>query len=67
MAKKKEIGYEEARKSLDNLLYKIENEDIPIDQLTSMVDESMELLKICKSKLRGAEEKIDSSFQQLDK
>ncbi len=66
MAKKKEIGYEEARKSLDNLLYKIENEDIPIDQLSSMVDESMELLKICKSKLRGAEEKIDHSFQELD-
>ncbi len=67
MAKKKEIGYEEARKSLDELLYKIENEDIPVDQLTAMVDESMELLKICKAKLRGAEEKIDHSFHGLDK
>jgi exodeoxyribonuclease VII small subunit len=67
MAKKKEPGYEAARKSLDTLLHKIENEDIPIDQLSTIVDESMELLKICKSKLRGAEEKIDQSFQEIDK
>ena len=66
MAKKKEIGYEEALKSLEGLLDKIENKDVPIDKLSEMVDESMELLKICKTKLRGAEEKIDKSFQELD-
>lgn len=66
MAKKKEIGYEEALKSLEALLYKIENEDVPIDELSAMVDESMELLKICKSKLRGTEEKVEKSFHELD-
>ncbi|GAA5028852.1 hypothetical protein GCM10011506_13860 [Marivirga lumbricoides] len=66
MAKKKEIGYEEALKSLEALLYKIENDDIPMDKLSAMVDESMELLKICKAKLRGAEEKVEQSFHELD-
>ncbi|MBK6264885.1 exodeoxyribonuclease VII small subunit [Marivirga sp. S37H4] len=67
MAKKKEIGYEEALKSLESLLDDIENKDIPIDELSKMVDESMELLKICKAKLRGAEGKIEHAFQELDK
>lgn len=66
MAKKKEIGYEEALKQLESLLVKVENEDIPIDQLTKMVDESMELLKLCKAKLKGAEDKIEASFKALE-
>ncbi len=67
MAKKKEMGYEEALKSLESLLHNIENKDIAIDELTDMVDESTALLKICKTKLKGAEEKIDDSFLELDK
>ncbi len=66
MDKKKEVGYEEALHELEALLVKVESDDVSIDELSEMVQRSVELLKICKNQLRGIEEKIDGSFQSLD-
>lgn len=66
MAKKKELGYEESLHKLEEILNKVENEDIPIDQLTKLVSESMELLKNCKAMLRGTEQKVEKAFNDLE-
>lgn len=66
MAKKKTLGYEDALHKLEQIMGKVENEEIPVDQLTDLVNESMELLKICKAKLKGAENKIETSFKELE-
>lgn len=66
MAKKKQLGYEESLQKLEAILAKVEKDDIPIDQLTELVNESMDLLKNCKSMLKGAEKKVEDAFQDLE-
>ena len=66
MAKKKTLGYEESLSKLEEILNKVENEDIPIDQLTSLVNESMELLRSCRTMLKGAESKVDNAFNETE-
>ncbi|WKV11047.1 exodeoxyribonuclease VII small subunit [Marivirga harenae] len=66
MAKSKKLGYEESLQKLEDILKKVENEEIPIDQLTELVKESMNLLKNCKSMLKGAEKEVDIAFSDLE-
>ncbi|WP_296621165.1 exodeoxyribonuclease VII small subunit [Marivirga sp.] len=66
MAKKKELGYEESLHKLEEILNRVENEEIPIDQLTELVNESMGLLKNCKSKLKGAEKKVEDALNEME-
>jgi exodeoxyribonuclease VII small subunit len=66
MAKKKQLGYEESLLKLEEILNKVENEEIPIDQLTALVNESMDLLKNCKSKLKGTEKKVEEAFTDME-
>jgi len=66
MAKKKKLGYEESLHKLEEILNRVEHEEIPIDQLTELVNESMELLKNCKTMLKGAESKVESAFNEME-
>ena len=66
MAKKKQLGYEESLLKLEAILKRVENEEIPIDQLTELVNESMELLKNCKSMLKGTEKKVEDAFNEME-
>jgi exodeoxyribonuclease VII small subunit len=66
MAKKKQLGYEESLHKLEEILHKVENEEIPIDQLTELVNESMGLLKNCKAMLKGTEKKVEDAFNEME-
>lgn len=66
MAKSKKLGYEESLQKLEGILHKVENEEIPIDQLTALVNESMDLLKNCKSMLKGAEKRVEDAFNDME-
>jgi exodeoxyribonuclease VII small subunit len=66
MAKSKKLGYEESLLKLEEILNRVENEEIPIDQLTELVNESMELLKNCKAMLKGAEKKVEDAFNEME-
>ncbi|MGJ3235511.1 exodeoxyribonuclease VII small subunit [Marivirga sp.] len=66
MAKSKKLGYEESLQKLEGILQKVENEEIPIDQLTELVNESMDLLKNCKSMLKGAEKRVEDAFNDME-
>ena len=61
------FGYEVTTpRDVDQLLNEVENEEVPIDKLTDLVDESMQLLKNCKSMLKGAENKVESAFNEME-
>jgi exodeoxyribonuclease VII small subunit len=66
MAKKKKLGYEESLNKLEEILKRVENEEIPIDQLTELVNESMNLLKNCKAMLKGTEQRVEEAFHDLE-
>jgi exodeoxyribonuclease VII small subunit len=59
MARKKEnIGFEEALEKLEDLVSKLEDTEIPLDESIAYFEEAMNLSKVCSNKLNEAERKI---------
>ncbi|MFT4741038.1 MAG: exodeoxyribonuclease VII small subunit [Marivirga sp.] len=67
MAKKEKKSYETSMAELENLLNKVENEAIGIDELTEVVKSSVILIKDCKLQLQGIEKEVDKSLNDLTK
>ncbi|MDX9772091.1 MAG: exodeoxyribonuclease VII small subunit [Bacteroidales bacterium] len=62
---KKEIGFNEAMKGIEAILKNIEEGEPDIDRLSDDVKKAAELIKICRTKLRETEEKIDGIIEEL--
>lgn len=58
MAEKKEKSFEENLASLEEIVKKLENGDIPLDDAIKEFNQAMELSKICDQKLKKAEESL---------
>jgi len=64
MAKKtKEFSYEEAVKEIQDLLQKMEQGTINLDELIISVERGTSLIKQCQAKLRDVELKIQEIIQ----
>ena len=55
---KKEITYEEAVALLEEIVDKMENDELDIDQLSDQLKRAKELVKLCKDKLTKTDEEI---------
>lgn len=55
---KKEIKYEEAVAQLEEIVDKMENDELDIDQLSDQLKRAKELVKLCKNKLTKTDEEI---------
>lgn len=55
---KKEIKYEEAIAQLEEIVDKMENDELDIDQLSDQLKRAKELVKLCKDKLTKTDEEI---------
>lgn len=55
---KKEIKYEEAVAQLEEIVDKMENDELDIDQLSEQLKRAKELVKLCKDKLTKTDEEI---------
>jgi exodeoxyribonuclease VII small subunit len=62
---KKEIGFNEAVKSIEKILKNIEEGEPDIDKLSEDVKKAAELIKICRRRLRETEDKIDGIMNDL--
>lgn len=58
-------SYEEASKELENIIEKIENGAINIDELSSYVSQAKELISFCKMKLTKTEEEIEKIINDI--
>ncbi|MFI3268325.1 MAG: exodeoxyribonuclease VII small subunit [Rikenellaceae bacterium] len=64
MAKQtKTISYSAAMAEVDEILEKLNNEELDIDSLVKDVKQATELLSLCKNKLRSAESEITKLFE----
>lgn len=61
----KEISYTEAFKQLHDIVQKMENADISIDDLTENIKEASRLIRICKDKLTKTEEEVNKTISEL--
>ena len=55
---KKNISFEEALSKIENIVYDLENNDIPLEKPIQLYKQGMELSLICREKLNGMEEEV---------
>ena len=55
---KKETKYEEAMAELQDIVHKMENDELDIDLMTVQLRRAQELIKLCKDKLTKTDEEI---------
>lgn len=70
MAKKteeKELNYSESMEKLGDIVARIENGEMDIDELTNQVAVASQLIKSCKAKLFTANESVEKVLKELDR
>ena len=55
---KKEMKYEEALRQLEDIVEKMENDELDIDQLSDKLEKDKKLVKLCKDKLTKTDAEI---------
>jgi exodeoxyribonuclease VII small subunit len=62
---KKEIGFNEALRGIEEILKNIEEGEPDIDRLSEDVKKAADLIKICRKKLRETEAEINGIIEDL--
>lgn len=60
------IGYAEAVSELDEILAKLEDEDIDIDVLSELVARAAQLISICRGRISSAQQRVADIVESLD-
>lgn len=63
---KKETRYEEAMAELQDIVRRMENDELDIDQMTTQLKRAQELIKLCKDKLTKTDEEIKKILSEKD-
>ncbi len=63
---KKDIKFEEAIKSLDIAVTKLEGGELSLDESIKVFEEAITLIKICNEKLSNAEQKVRILIESQD-
>ena len=66
MKKKANLSLEEAFKKLDDIVDKIENKNLTIDEMIKLFEEGSQLTNICKKKIILAEDKIKDIIKKYE-
>lgn len=63
----KEFRYGEAAARLEEILGKIEEGQVDIDELSGLVKEAAELVTLCREKIHAAEVQVKTITEQLER
>jgi exodeoxyribonuclease VII small subunit len=58
-----DINYTEAMQRLESILAQLEEGNKSVDELSTLVKEASELVKLCRTKLKTTEEEIQKAFE----
>ena len=62
----KKLSYKQAFTDLENILSKLENNELDVDELTDNVKKASELIKFCKARLFDTEAEVENIIDDLD-
>ena len=62
----KKIPYKEAISEIEEILQKIENQELDVDELSDKVKRVYYLIKICKDKLHSTEKEVEKILAEMD-
>ena len=65
MANKK-VTYNEAISEIEEIIEKIENEELNVDELAEKVKRVSALLKICREKLQSTNEQVEQILKEME-
>jgi exodeoxyribonuclease VII small subunit len=66
-ARSKSPSYGEAAARLEEILAKIEEGQVDIDELSGLVKEAAELVTLCRNKIHAAEAQVQTITEQLER
>ncbi|MFP4019924.1 MAG: exodeoxyribonuclease VII small subunit [Bacteroidales bacterium] len=66
MGKTQDIKYGKAIAEIEEILAKIENEELDVDDLTEKVKRVSELLDVCKKKLHNTEQEVEKILKEIE-
>lgn len=58
MSEEKTLSFEEAMKQLEQIVDRLEEGDVPLEEAIAIYKEGMELSKLCHDKLKSVEEQL---------
>ncbi len=61
-----EVKYSKAIEKLDEIMQKIESEEIDVDELSAKVKEAVTLIKLCKTKIEKAEMEVKQVVKDFE-
>ena len=62
----KEISYSQAVTEVEEILARIEDQELDVDELAGQLKRVSQLIKICKKKLFTAEKEVEKIIKDLD-
>lgn len=65
MAQKK-LTYNQAISEIEEILAKMENEELDVDELSDKVKRVSELVRFCRSKLKNTEEEVEKVLKDME-
>ncbi len=60
------LTYEQAYAELQQIALEIENESVSVDQLALKVKRASELIRLCKERLKNAEDEVNGIISQME-
>ncbi len=61
-----DLKYTKSIKRLEEIIQKIENEEIDVDELSEKVKEAVTLIQFCKEKIEKAEAEVKKVVEDLE-
>lgn len=61
-----DLKFEEALAKLEEIVSKLENEELPLDESLKIFEEGVSLYRLCNKELSQAESKINMIIQEND-
>jgi len=62
----KKFNYKKALEEIEDIVRKIESEEIDVDELSAIVKKAADLIKQCKSKLRDTNKELEDIMTNID-
>ena len=62
----KELSYKEAMTEIEDIVAKLEDNQLDVDELSGKVKRVSELIAYCKSKLHETEEEVEKILKSID-
>ncbi len=65
-SQKADLSYEQAKAALDEVVAKLEDKDLPLDDMVALWEQGEKFAAICEAKLSAAKAKLDSLRPEVE-